>query len=305
MRARRSGFLFVAVGLFLSSDRCVAVSEASEAVGSPAAVSARTAPLRVSYGRDAWQFAELWLPAGPGPHPVVLMVHGGCWQSAVANATIMHDAAAALQQRGIAVWNIDYRGVDEHGGGYPGTFQDVARAADKLALAPARYALDLTRIVAVGHSAGAHLAAWLAARPRLPSDSPLYTAKPLPIASVLLLGGLPDLRAARDEPEAACGTSPVDSLVGATRAGFADVYADTSPAALLPLGIPQLSINGARDRIAPPRLGRNYTELAQQAGDRAELHVVDDAGHFELITPGTMAFAEVLRLVAQELHVTP
>ena len=90
------------------------------------------------------------------------MVHGGCWQTEIADRRIMNWIADDLRRRGIAVWNIDYRGVDRAGGGYPGTFQDAAAAADALRDHAARYNLDLSRLVATGHSAGGHLALWLA-----------------------------------------------------------------------------------------------------------------------------------------------
>jgi pimeloyl-ACP methyl ester carboxylesterase len=118
----------------------------------------------IGYGTDALQVADLWLPAGHGPHPTVLMVHGGCWQTEIADRRIMNWIAEDLRKRGIAVWNIDYRGVDREGGGYPGTFLDAAAAADALRDAAPRYNLDIDQIVAVGHSAGGHLALWLAAR---------------------------------------------------------------------------------------------------------------------------------------------
>ena len=93
---------------------------------------------KIAYGRGPMQFGELWIPEGKGPFPVVLMVHGGCWLSGVARLSIMNYAADDLRRRGIAVWNIEYRGVDRPGGGYPGTFQDVAAGADALAtIAPA------------------------------------------------------------------------------------------------------------------------------------------------------------------------
>src|SRR5688500_5698259 len=51
----------------------------------------RPEPARAfSYGEDPLQRVDLWRPAGPGPHPVVLMVHGGCWQSEIADRTIMN-----------------------------------------------------------------------------------------------------------------------------------------------------------------------------------------------------------------------
>jgi acetyl esterase/lipase len=118
----------------------------------------------IAYGPDQMQKADLWLPAGKGPHPVVLMVHGGCWQTEIADRRIMNWIADDLRKRGIAVWNIDYRGVDRDGGGYPGTFADAAAAADALRGQAERYGLDLRTLVAVGHSAGGHLALWLAAR---------------------------------------------------------------------------------------------------------------------------------------------
>jgi len=119
----------------------------------------------IHYGEDALQVVDLWLPEGAGPHPVALMVHGGCWQTDIADRTLMNWIAEDLRDRGIAVWNIDYRGVDRPGGGYPGTFLDAAAAADALREHAAHYHLDLSRVVATGHSAGGHLALWLAARP--------------------------------------------------------------------------------------------------------------------------------------------
>jgi len=185
---------------------------------------------RIAYGPGPMQFGELWLPAGTGPFPVVLMVHGGCWLSSVATLGIMNYAADDLRRRGIAVWNIEYRGVDRPGGGYPGTFHDVAAGADALTRIAADHPLNVGKVVALGHSAGGHLVLWLAARPRLPAASALKTAAPLPIAGVVSLGGLPDL-----EPEAArgvCGDGTIARLVGVPSAGHPRVYAETSPAEL-------------------------------------------------------------------------
>ena len=117
------------------------------------------------YGEDPLQIVDLWLPEGAGPHPVVLMVHGGCWQTDIADRTIMNWIADDLRRRGIAVWNIEYRGVDRPGGGYPGTYLDVAAAADALSAHAGANAIDIGRVAAIGHSAGGHLALWLAARP--------------------------------------------------------------------------------------------------------------------------------------------
>ncbi len=212
-----------------------------------------------------------WIPTGRGPFPIVLMVHGGCWTTSIADRSLMNWIAGDLREQGYAVWNIDYRGVDRPGGGYPGTFLDTAAAADALVANARRFHLDMKRIVAVGHSAGGHLALRLAARPKLPRDSPLYTAAPLPIAHVISLGGLPDLEATAASPDNGCGVEVVAQLVGAPGAR-PDVYADTSVPRLLPIGVPQDLVNGREDRIIPVRLGTGYEAQAKQAGDKVALH---------------------------------
>jgi acetyl esterase/lipase len=249
----------------------------------------------VSYGLDPMQRVDIWLPEGAGPFPTVLMVHGGCWQSAIADRTLMDWAAADLRRAGYAVWNIDYRGVDRPGGGYPGTFRDAAAAADLLIEQAARFGLAADRIVAVGHSAGGHLALWLAARGRLPEDSPLAGGDPLRIDHVVVLGGLPDLAAVAASPDNGCGTEVVAQLVGTARA---DPYADTSAARLLPIGVPQDLVVGREDRIVPHRFATDYVARAAAAGDAVRLHTVPETGHVELVAPGSGAWAEAGRLIA-------
>ena len=244
----------------------------------------------ISYGSDPYQKVDVWLPAGRGKHPVVLMVHGGCWTTSIADRTLMDWIAADLRGRGIAVWNIDYRGVDRPGGGYPGTFADAAAATDALAVNAARFHLDTRRVVAVGHSAGGHLALWLAARPKLPAGSPLHSAHPLQIAHVISLGGLPDLEATAAAPDNGCGTEVVQQLTGGH-------LADTSVPRLLPLGLPQDLVNGREDRIIPFRLATGYVAQAQAKGDQVTLHTVPHTGHVELIAPETAAWAETRRLI--------
>jgi acetyl esterase/lipase len=250
----------------------------------------------VAYAADSMQKVDVWIPTGPGPHPVVLMVHGGCWTTSIADRTLMDWIAADLRADGIAVWNIDYRGVDRPGGGYPGTFTDAAAAADLLRREATRFKLDLTRVVAVGHSAGGHLALWLAARARLPEDSPLRTANPLPIAHVISLGGLPDLEATAASPDNGCGVEVVAKLVGTPRR-----YADTSIPRLLPLGVGQDLVNGREDRIIPYRMATDYVARAKAAGDAVTLHTVARTGHVELVAPETAAWAETKRLIRKVL----
>lgn len=256
----------------------------------------------ISYGDDSYQKVDVWLPTGAAPHPVVVMVHGGCWQTAIADRTLMNWIANDLRAQGIAVWNIDYRGVDRAGGGYPGTFQDAAAAADALAAQAARYRLDLRRVVAVGHSAGGHLALWLAGRAKLPRDSVLRSSRPLLISHVVSLGGLPDLEATAASPDNGCGTNVIARLTGAETRSRPHVFADTSVPRLLPIGVQQDLVNGEDDRIIPMRLGTGYVTQATRAGDKVALHRVPATGHVELIAPESAAWAKARALIIAALR---
>jgi acetyl esterase/lipase len=254
----------------------------------------------IAYGADRMQKADLWLPAGPGPHPTVLMVHGGCWQTEIADRRIMNWIADDLKKRGIAVWNIDYRGVDRAGGGYPGTFADAAAAADALRDHARELKLDISPLVAVGHSAGGHLALWLAARraasaradnPLIPRGSPLIAADPLRIDAVVSLGGLPDLELAATPPGSGCGTGVIEKLVGPPTLSSRNVYADTSVPRLAPLGVRQVLVNGLQDRIIPASYAESYAGKMRAAGDKVKVRMIDRTGHVELIAPETEAWA--------------
>jgi acetyl esterase/lipase len=225
------------------------------------------------------------------------MVHGGCWQKAIADRTLMNWAAEDLRKQDMAVWNIEYRGVDEPGGGYPGTFLDVAHAADALRDSASKYNLRTDRIAAFGHSAGGHLALWLAARHKLPASSPLRMDDPLKIIGVVNSGGLADLKASAPVTQADCLADIMDKLTGSPSASRPDVFSDTSPAEMLPLGVEQIAVNGRGDRIAPPELGRAYIDRTMIAGEGGSFLSLGDTGHVELITPGTLAFHSETRFL--------
>jgi acetyl esterase/lipase len=120
--------------------------------------------LQVRYGEAPSQAIDVFVPSGSGPHPVAILIHGGCWSTTAAGREQLRHLGADLIQRGIAVWSIGYRRANEPGGGYPGTFQDVGAAIDRLREDAPTHGLDLSRTVLVGHSAGGHLALWAAAQ---------------------------------------------------------------------------------------------------------------------------------------------
>jgi acetyl esterase/lipase len=249
---------------------------------------------RVAYGPLASQFGELWLPAGSGRHRVVILIHGGCWSALFPGLEIMDYMAEDLRAHGNAVWNIEYRRLGEPASGYPGSFDDIADAVDYLKTLAKTFPLDLGNVVAVGHSAGGLFALWAAARDKLPADSLLRRQAPLRIKGVVTLAGIADLKTYHDRGPGACSEKfAIDLLVAATARWPQDVFADTSPAALLPLGVPQIVISGAADPVVPPPFGRLYAPLAAAAGAQVEEMTLPNAGHFELIDPQSAAFDSV------------
>lgn len=246
----------------------------------------------IQWGAGATDVADLWLPSGPGPHPVAIMVHGGCWQKSIADRTLMDWMASSLAQEGWAVWNIEYRGVDEEGGGYPGTFLDVSAAADALRGQAHTHDLDLSRVTGIGHSAGGHLILWLAARRQLQEGNLLKPTDPIAIRGVVVSGGLADLEASRPVTLPSCLDAVYDQLIGPATSERPDPLADVSPARLLPVGVPFVSVHGDSDRIAPPVLAEQLAEKARAVGDEAGVIIVPETGHVELVTPGTEAFRQ-------------
>ncbi len=188
------------------------------------------------------------------------------------------------------------------GGGWPGTFHDVGRGIDALRGLADRHALDLSRVVTVGHSAGGHLALWAAGRHRVPDDSDIWSANPLPMAGALSLAGIVDLRGFVHLQESSCGGAVVTRLLGGLPRDVPQRCRAASPLEMLPVGLPQLLITGSEDPIVPPSMGTLYRETAAAAGDRVEEIVVPGAGHFEVIAPGSAAWPAVEQGIRSLLH---
>lgn len=248
---------------------------------------------RVYYGTDSQQFGDLRLPTRKGRHPVAVVIHGGCYLSAFADVQHTAALASALTKAGIATWNIEYRRVDHPGGGWPGTFQDVSLAVDYLRTLAKTYPLDLKRVVIIGHSAGGQLALWAAGRRRLPKDAQLYTPNPLKVQGVINLAGPGNLRSIFPIQKEVCGGTPITKLLGGTPEEVPERYKIASPAEMLPLQVEQVLITGSQDRAVPPKYGQDYEKEARQKGDKISLFIIEGAGHFEVIAPGSRAWLTV------------
>ena len=246
----------------------------------------------ISYGSDPLQYGELRLPPGKGPFPLAVVIHGGCWVSNF--ATLQNTAALsdALRDAGVATWNIEYRRLDNPGGGWPGTFADVAAGVDKVRDIAETHLIDLTRVITVGHSAGAHLALWAGARSKLPKESPLYGENPLRLRAAVALGGPGDLKGFYEYAAKICGSNVIDSLMGGAPTAVAERYAQGSPQELLPFKVRQLLIVGVEDAVMPPAARESYAAAVKKAGDRIEIVEVPGS-HFEVIAPTSAAWRTV------------
>ncbi len=235
----------------------------------------------VAYGTDALQVVDVWRPVGSGPHPAVVMIHGGCWQTEIAERDIMNWIANDLRAHGVGVWNIEYRGVDR-GGGYPGTYLDVGAAADMFAAKRADYGFRTDApVVVIGHSAGGHLALWLARRSGLAKGDALRPSTgsgqaELRVDLAISQGGLPDLRAQTTLPDHGCGTEAASAMAKGE-------FARTSPPEMPKGSARELQFNNDLDSIAPPSFGTAYG---------AEMVTTPGEGHAELIAPETISWGK-------------
>lgn len=255
-------------------------------------------PERIAYGDGASRFGELWLPEGEGPHPAVVLIHGGFWRHQY-DLTLMDALAADVVERGWAAWNIEYRRVGEDGGGWPGTLQDVAAAFDHLAVLandPAS-SIDATRVAVAGHSAGGHLAAWIGTRPGLPQGVPGASPELVPVA-VVSQAGVVDLRQAVAD---GLGGGATEAFVGATPAVEPDRYDQASPIERLPTGIPTRCVHGRADDLVPFAQSEAYVAAARDAGDLAVLAPFD-GDHFPVLDPTHRSWTDTVAWLDPYLH---
>jgi len=251
----------------------------------------RTPPLanrRIAYGADPNQVADLRLPDGDGPFPCVIAIHGGFWRRAYTLEHLGH-LCAALTGAGFVTWNLEYRRIGDEGGGWSGTFVDIAAGSRYLCDHAGELAIDPARIVALGHSAGGHLAVWLASLANVPPASEI-AAEPVPLAGAISLAGLLDLARAAGLD---LSTGAAKLLMNGTPESVSARYAAASPLALVPSPVPVVAMHGGADEIVPADFSERYVAAAMAAGGAATLTRLAGVGHFELIDPESSAWPDV------------
>ena len=243
------------------------------------------ADYRLPYGTDPNQFADLRLPRDKKQAPVVMNIHGGYWR---ARYDLVHAGhfCAVLTAKGCATWNIEYRRVGNAGGGWPGTMEDVTNAYRFLAQIAPRYSLDPSKVLVMGHSAGAQLALCLAAHD--PS-----------VQRVMSLAGVTDLQRAYDLH---LSNDAVVEFLGGKPNEVPDHYQDADPMRLHVPRASQVIFHGLADNVVPFEFSRDYVAKKKKAHEKVELVEVPNADHFDLIDPRSKAWpqveANVLHLLA-------
>ena len=254
---------------------------------------------KLAYGKDDLQFGELRVPKMKGPHPVVVLVHGGCYVDRLPrrdprDTTFepLRPLAAALTDAGVATWNLEYRRAGNPGGGWPGSFLDLAAGVDYLRTIARGNQLDLRRVIVVGHSAGGSLVYWLAARPKLPRSSALYTKNPLRMKAAVSVDGPPDLATAQPLERNFCPVPGITQFMGGTPAEQPERYRDGGAVPLLPIGVPQTMVVGGLLRGSYD-LVSGYEASATAKGDSVTVLKLEGSGHFDMLAPGSQ-YGELL-----------
>ena len=241
----------------------------------------------VPYGAGEYQFAEYWHPGTSEP-ALVILIHGGCWSNEYGLDHI-RALASKLKGSGYAVWSTEYRRVGDVGGGWPGTFEDIA---DSLNYTDKLSNINQHAKFVMGHSAGGHLALWVAAAGHLPLESPLGKRIETQIQGAIGLAPIADL-AAYSLGDNSCEVV-TEKLMGGSAIDLAERYALGSPSALLP-SIDSILIHGEGDTIVNISQSQRYAA----SSSRASIIPLKGLGHFDMINPEGPVFDRIIEALVR------
>ena len=235
--------------------------------------------LRLAYGVHPQNFCEIRLASDPKNVPLIIFFHGGFWRAAYDLSHAGH-ICEAFRRLGINTANVEYRRVG-CGGGWPIALDDIRTAYRYIVEHAAELDLKVDRLLVMGHSAGAHLAACLAA----------YETG---VRSCVTLAGVLDLSRAW---ELHLSSDAVAEFIGGTPSEVPERYRAASPIQLNIPHVRQLIVHGRQDDVVPWELSKSYCDTKRKLGERVECVWLEGAGHFELVDPSTPVFQQVAKAV--------
>ncbi|MFM9376852.1 alpha/beta hydrolase family protein [Gordonia sp. VNK21] len=247
---------------------------------------------------DRQNWADVYLPPGehePDSVPLVVLVHGGGWESTL-GADVFTALARRLAERGLAVYNLEYRRVGA-GGGWPTTFKDVAAAMDYVPHVQAAVPMiSLDDAVVVGHSAGGQLAMWSGTRHNLEDDE--IGAKPefRPVYAISLAGTLDLRRAVRN------GNPRVPKVMGGTPDQVPGHYASVSPIENIDPDMPIIAMTGTDDTVVPPAMAETYVQAVHRAGGTGALVKFPGVGHSGIVDSSAPTFPQIIETISRAAY---
>lgn len=247
------------------------------------------ADYRLPYGPGIFHFGDLRLPMGKGPHPVVVIIHGGCW-TANYGLHLMDAMAERLTKLGFATWNPEFRRIGMKGGNWQDIFSDVVMATHYVDNLADRFNLDTNNIILTGHSSGGHLVLWLAHQEQLINKNNRMRVK-----AVVSLAPLTDLTKVARDDSLPCHQT-VSGLLGGPVDDLAQRYRQYSPINMADTGMEVTVVNGKQDSEGFYRQFLDYREQMNKRGHSIRHVEVAPSGHFEMITPGTGAWQDVEKI---------
>ena len=260
----------------------------------------RTPDHTIAYTSDSeWQFGQLWLPPENNTqqlasYPTIIFIHGGCWLSEY-DITHTNALSTALSQAGFLVWSLEYRRVGNSGGGWPGTFSDIAQGIDYIRELAVGYPIDLNAVALMGHSAGGHLALWAVGRQGFDQQHPFYQPNPFIPKAVIGLAAITDLPSYA-AISGSCN-SAAQQLMGGSIADLQQRYSFANPI-VASASIGYILFQGRQDNIVPMSQAKAFASFGTS---NVTLSLIENAGHFDLIHPGTDAWQTVLDALTQTI----
>jgi acetyl esterase/lipase len=222
----------------------------------------------IRFTPDDWPqplLADIYRPDGAGPHPSVLLIHGGAWKRG--DREQVEGLAERIAERGYLVVNTTYRLVPEHI--YPAQLQDVQQALRWMRADGRSHGIDPQRIGAFGYSAGGHLAALAG---HIANDPDL--GDPQTRVQAIVAGGTPaDLTLYE-------GGKLVPAFLGGSREQIPERFREASPAFHVDAGDPPVFIYQATlDYLVPLEQAERYKAALDEAGVVNELFLIRGHGH--------------------------